>query len=334
MEKFEKIFNQFLACVQTLQESLNVSFAEALVETFDNLENGKIKVEMGAPDKETVAKLSKMYEKLDYDHLPQKVKVQVFTYLTLKAINDDNRDANQMPTPPIISTLIALIMQKLLPTDKELEIVDPAMGTGNLLYAVINQLKSENHSKDHYKLIGIDNDEEMLNLADVAAHLNNINIELFCQDALTPWMVPSPDAVVSDLPIGYYPVDENAKNFATKAEKGHSFAHLLLIEQIIKNLKPAGYAFLVVPKSILSGKVGADFMPWLTKKVYLKAIVELPDKMFQNKFNQKSILVFQNHGENATSSEVLLTKLESLNGQDALVNFNDKLNEWYTKTIH
>ena len=334
IEKFEKIFNQFLACVQTLQESLNVSFAEALVETFDNLEGGKIKVEMGAPDKETVAKLSKMYEKLDYDNLPQKIKVQVFTYLTLKAINDDGRNANQMPTPPIISTVIALIMQKLLPKDKDLEIVDPTIGTGNLLYAVINQLKSENHSRDKYKLIGIDNDEEMLNLADVAAHLNNINIELFCQDSLTPWMVSSPDAVVSDLPIGYYPVDENAKNFATKAEKGHSFAHLLLIEQIIKNLKPVGYAFLVVPKSILSGKVGADFMPWLTKKVYLKAIVELPDSMFQNKFNQKSILVFQNHGEGANSSEVLLTKLESLKKQDALVNFNVKLNEWYTKTIH
>lgn len=334
IEKFEKIFNEFLACVQTLQEALNVSFAEALVETFDNLESGKIKVEMGAPDKETVAKLSKMYEKIDYDNLPQKVKVQVFTYLTLKAINDDGRDANQMPTPPIISTVIALIMQKLLPKNQDLEIMDPTIGTGNLFYAVINQLKAENHSKDRFKLVGIDNDEEMLNLADVAAHLNNLDIELFCQDALMPWMVPSPDAVVSDLPIGYYPIDENAKNFATKAEKGHSFAHLLLIEQIIKNLKPAGYGFLVVPKSILSGKVGADFMPWLSKKVYLKAIVELPDNMFQNKFNQKSILVFQNHGENATSSEVLLTKLDSLKSQDALIKFNVKLNEWYTKTIH
>lgn len=334
IKKIEQIFDEFLSCVQTLQEALNVSFGEALVETFDNLESGKIKVEMGAPDKETVEKLSKMYAKLDYENLSHKVKVQIFTYLTLKAINEDGRDANQMPTPPIISTVIALLMQKLLPKDKKLKIVDPAIGTGNLLYAVINQLKAENHSQDKYQLYGIDNDEDMLNLADVAAHLNDIDIELFCQDALMPWMIDSPDVVVSDLPIGYYPVDENAANFATKAEKGHSFAHLLLIEQIIKNLKPAGYGFLVVPKSILSGKVGADFMPWLSKKVYLKAIVELPDNMFQNKFNQKSILVFQNHGENAISTEVLLTKLDSLKNQDALVKFNVKLNEWYTKTIH
>ncbi len=121
-------------------------------------------------------------------------------------------------------------------------------------------------------MAGIDNDEDMLNLADVAAHLNGLKISLYCQDALTPWLIPSPDAVVSDLPIGYYPIDENAKNFATKANKGHSFAHLLFIEQIIKNLKPAGYAFLVVPKSILAGKVGSDFMPWLSKKVFLRSI--------------------------------------------------------------
>ncbi|WP_281196275.1 class I SAM-dependent methyltransferase, partial [Lactobacillus acetotolerans] len=143
-----------------------------------------------------------------------------------------------------------------------------------------------------------------------------------------------PDAVVSDLPIGYYPIDENAKDFATKANKGHSFAHLLFIEQIIKNLKPAGYAFLVVPKSILAGEIGSDFMPWLSKKVFLRSIIELPDDMFQNKFNQKSILVFQNHGENAVSSEVLLTKLDSMKNEKALIKFNVKLNEWYTKNIH
>jgi site-specific DNA-methyltransferase (adenine-specific) len=333
VENFEKIFNKFLDCVQCLQKALNVSFGEALTETFDNLENGRIKVEMDAPDKKTVAELAKKYADLNYDKLSRPLKAQVFIYLTLKAINDDGRNANQMPTPPAISTIIALIMQKLLP-DKELEIVDPAIGTGNLLYSVINQLKTADHSKNSYKLAGIDNDEDMLNLADVAAHLNGLKISLYCQDALTPWLIPSPDAVVSDLPIGYYPIDENAKDFATKANKGHSFAHLLFIEQIIKNLKPAGYAFLVVPKSILAGEIGSDFMPWLSKKVFLRSIIELPDDMFQNKFNQKSILVFQNHGENAVSSEVLLTKLDSMKNEKALIKFNVKLNEWYTKNIH
>ena len=95
MENFEKLFNQFLDCVQTLQKALNVSFTEALVETFDNLEQGKIKVENGAPDEKTVAELSKKYQALDYENISQKDKAQVFTFLTLKAVNDDGLDANQ-----------------------------------------------------------------------------------------------------------------------------------------------------------------------------------------------------------------------------------------------
>ena len=64
MENFEKLFNQFLDCVQTLQNALNVSFTEALVETFDNLEQGKIKVENGAPDEKTVEELTRSIKQL------------------------------------------------------------------------------------------------------------------------------------------------------------------------------------------------------------------------------------------------------------------------------
>ena len=332
MENFEKLFNQFLACVTTLQDALNVSFGEALTETFDNLENGKIKVEMGAPDTETVAQLSKMYAKLNYEQLPKRSKVLIFNYLTLKAINDDGRNSNQMPTPPALATVIALLMQRLLPADQQLEVVDPALGTGSLLYSVINQLKTENHSKNLYQLAGIDNDEQMLDFADIAAHLSELKIDLYCQDAMMPWMTEPADAIVSDLPIGYYPLDNNAEHFELKNKKGHSYAHFLFVEQIVKNLKAGGFAFLLVPTGMLQEKDRNQFMPWLTKKVFLNAIVDLPDDMFRNKFNQKSILVFQNHGDNAKAKDVLLTKLDSLKKEDSLIAFNIKLNEWYTKS--
>lgn len=334
MENFEKIFNQFLQCITVLQDDLNVSFGEALTETFDNLENGKIKVENGAPDEKTVQKLSQLYQTLNYEKLPRKTKVLVFNYLTLKALNEDNRNANQMPTPPVLATVMALMMQKLLPKDKQLEVVDPAIGTGSLLYSVINQLIAENHSKNNYNLVGIDNDETILDYADIAAHLNGLDIELFCQDAIMPWMSKPADAIISDLPIGYYPLDNNAKSFDLRAEKGHSYAHFLFVEQIVRNLKPGGFAFLLVPRIMISGQDRDQFMPWLSKKVYLDAIIDLPDDMFKNKFNQKSILVFQNHGENAVSRDVLLTKLGSLKREDSLVDFNIKLNEWYTKPNH
>jgi site-specific DNA-methyltransferase (adenine-specific) len=333
MDKIEKLFNEFLSCVQCLQDALNVTFGEALTETFDNLENDQIKVEVGAPDPETVKLLSQKYSQLHYKKLNQQVKVQIYTYLLLKDVEEDGLNANQLPTPLTISTIIAMFMQKLLP-NKNLLLADPAIGMGNLMFSVVNQLKNANHSKVNFKLIGIDNDESMLNFTDIGAQLNKLKIDLYCQDALTPWLFTNPDVVISDLPIGYYPLDDNAVNFTTKSEKGHSFAHLLFIEQIIKNLQPGGYAFLLVPQAILSGKGGSEFMPWLSEKVALRAIVELPDSIFKNKLNQKAVLVFQNHGDDVHTSEVFLTKLDTLKKEKDLIKLNVKLNEWYTKNIN
>lgn len=329
-KKIEELYPKFQQAVELLQKDLNVSFASALTETFDNLENGKIKVEAGAPDQETVAKLTKQYHELDYENLSRNVKMQIFTLLTLKAMGEDGRNYTQMPTPIIIATVIALMWQKMVPEDYKI-VVDPAIGTGNLLYSVIRQLISENHSKNDYKLYGIDNDETLLDLADVGAHLDDLDIELFRQDALNAWMTPAADVILSDLPVGYYPLDDNAKNFELHAQEGHSFTHNLMIEQIIKNLKPNGYAFLVVPKLLFSDQNSTVFMPWLAKKVNLQAIVELPSKMFANQVQEKSILVFQNHGDQAQSKEVLIAKLDSLKDPKSLVEFNLKLNDWYNK---
>lgn len=330
MKKLEEMYPKYEAAVETLKKALNTSFASALTETFDNLENEKIKVEDGAPDKDTIAQLTKLYRELDYENAPKELKVQVFTLLTLKAINEDERNYTQMPTPSIIATIIALMWQRLVPSTAK-EVVDPAIGTGNLLYSVIRQLMQENHSKSQYELIGIDNDEDLLDLADVGAHLEGLNINLFRQDSLDPWMIPPADVIVSDVPVGYYPLDENAKKFDNHEEEGHSFAHVLMIEQIVKNLKSNGFAFLVVPKILFTSENGNGFMQWLAKKVNLRAIVELPNQMFTSQVQQKSILVFQNHGDKSEPGEVLVTKLDSLKDPKSLVEFNMKLNEWSGK---
>lgn len=49
---------------------------------------------------------------------------------------------------------------------------------------------------------------------------------------------------------------------------------------------------------------------------------------------KKSVLAFQNHGDEAKASEVLLTKLDSLKKEESLIQFNVKLDEWYAKINH
>lgn len=328
MSNIEKQYSKFDDAVELLKNSLNVSTVSALTETFDNLENKKIKVENGAPDKETVQKLAELYKTINYEKLTSAQRVNLFTLMTLKALTQDGKDYNLMPTPPIIATIIALLWKHLITSDK-LTIVDPAIGTGTLLFTLVKELMQNNHSKGQYSLYGIDNDESVLDLADINAHLNNLKIELFRQDAMDPWMIKESDVVVSDLPVGFYPLDDNIKDFATRSDEGHSLAHELYIEQIIKNLRADGFAFLLVPNSLLNGEVGKKFMPWLAKKVYLRDLVELPTNLFSSQMNQKSLLVFQNHGT-SQASKVLITKIGSLKDEKSLVKFNVELNEWYT----
>lgn len=327
IEQTTALFNKFEAAVKLLQDALNVAPVEALTETFDNLETGQIKVEEGAPDQETVAKLAKLYAALDYDQLTREQKQQVFSLLVLKALSDQEVEPNLMPTPPVIATVIALLWRKLL-GDKPASVVDPALGTGSLLVNLAQQLASANHSQNNLTLAGLDNDEDLLALSDINFHLAGLDADLYCQDALLPWLSAKPDAIVSDLPVGYYPNDKNAENFANRRKSGHSYTHVLYIEQIIKSLKPGGFAFLVIPTSLLNGKMANDFVTWLAEKVYLQALIELPQDLFYSKLQSKEILVFQNHGGGAKPKQVLAAKLDSLKSPASLANFSYRLDQW------
>lgn len=327
IKELTALFERFQDCVDTLQQALNVSPVSALTETFDNLEHGEIKVEAGAPNSETVQVLSKKYQALNYDQLALNTKAQLFTLLALHALSSEKVDGNLMPTPEVLGTIIALMFQKMLPLDQQ-TIIDPAVGTGTLLSTVVSQLAQSNHSKNDFTLVGMDNNEDLLDLADVNFHLHRQKINLIFQDSLLPWMEEQPDVVISDLPVGYYPNDENAKHFGTRAKTGHSLAHYLMIEQIVKMLRPGGFAFLVVPTLLFTGKSAADFVPWLANKVYLQALVELPKNLFNNSLVHKQLLVFQNHGGGARPKQVLTAQLGSLKDKKSLVEFNLQLEHW------
>ncbi len=50
------------------------------------------------------------------------------------------------------------------------------------------------------------------------------------------------DVIISDLPVGYYPNDEIASRFTVAATGEHTYAHHLLMEQLLKYLKKDGIA--------------------------------------------------------------------------------------------
>ncbi len=81
----------------------------------------------------------------------------------LKAIRIDKIQANYQITPDTIANVIGYIISGIFHSKKELTILDPAMGTANLLTAIYHQLETSIGVTP--TISGIENDDAMFELA-------------------------------------------------------------------------------------------------------------------------------------------------------------------------
>jgi site-specific DNA-methyltransferase (adenine-specific) len=206
-------------------------------------------------------------------------------------------------------------------------LLDPAVGTGNLLTTVINFLHSQT-----IDAIGIDVDDLLIRLAYVNANLQQHPIEFFNQDSLAPLFVDPVDAVICDLPVGYYPDDIRAKDYKLYAEKGHSFAHYLFIEQSIRHTKDAGYLFFIIPNSLFESDESGKLHEFLKEKVYIQGLLQLPLSMFKSKQSAKSIFILQKKGKEVQApKQALLVDLPSLSNRQAVEHIFSQIDDWMKK---
>jgi site-specific DNA-methyltransferase (adenine-specific) len=152
---------------------------------------------------------------------------KAFQLAILKGQKDIPHPNRQM-TPDTIGLFIGYLVNKFMERKKGLTLFDPAVGTGNLLLAVLNQLAEEAE-----KAFGSEIDDVLIKLA--YGHRRTCRkrkSSFLTRTALQPIFMEHADVtVICDLPVGYYPDDESARAFELKADEGHSFSHHLFIEQ-------------------------------------------------------------------------------------------------------
>lgn len=327
-QKIQQLYQQLDQSVGVLQTNLKSTYVDALTETLDNLIRQEVHVENGAPTADVVTQLTQAYAGMDLQALTNAERFNLIQLLLVRAQKADRLQANLQATPNAVGLLFSLLVNTFISTEqKELTIVDPVVGAGNLLFAIAQQLAFEQRQLNLY---GIDNNEDLLSLASTFSELLGKAVTFLHQDALTPWLLnQQPDVVVADLPVGYYPVDSRAEKFELREKSGHSFAHDLLIEQSMKSLKSGGLGLFIVPANLFQQSNGADLTHWLTTKVYLQAVISLPAKVFEADVAEKAILVLQNHGGQARQAkEVLLTSAPDTQQISALREFSVQLQTW------
>lgn len=334
IDKIQPTYIEMVKAIDILKNAFDISFFEALIKTCDNLlDGGKVQVVNGEPSETAQKELAELYAKIDLKQFDAEEMRQLFQLLLLKGFKEDKVPANYQMTPDTIGILITAIIREIFrPDEQGLTIFDPTVGTGNLLFTIVNQLKSLGY-KDIIEY-GVDNDDVMLTLASLNAKLEGQNIKLFHQDAIDDLHVPEPDIVIADLPVGYYPVDQKVDGYKTKNTAGHSYAHHVLIERSIRMIKYGHIGIFIVPANLFETKETTSLLSYIQSEGYLQAFLKLPTSLFGNKNSGKAILLFQRKGGLAKQAQnILLGDIPSFKDMDEFNKFMAELREWLKGNI-
>lgn len=332
-EKIETAFSLMEKAIITLQQSLGTSFFDAYIENTENLvDNAKVRVIDQQPNAATVEKVEVLYQEILALGLEKEEWRKLTQLILLKGSMSENLQPNHQLTPDSIGFLFVFLIEQLtLKKEQPISVLDVTVGMGNLLLTTIINLQAANYS---VKGIGVDNDETLLAIAAADSLLVGEEVKLFHQDSLQDLLVDPVDYVVSDLPVGYYPNDQQAEKFMTHSEKEHSYAHHLLIEQAMNYVKPDGFGLFLVPSNFLETEQGPLLQKWLKDEVFLQGIIQLPDELFKSEHSRKSILLLQKKGETAEQAEkVLLVHLPSLKNPTNVTEFFKKFEDWKSSNL-
>ncbi|WP_100331846.1 class I SAM-dependent methyltransferase [Bacillus xiapuensis] len=321
----ESLFKTFDETAAILQQELSCTYLDALAETAENLFQKQVLQENMS--EMTKKRIEKKYEGIQLAGLSKEEIRKAYQLAILKGMKENVQPNHQM-TPDSIGLFIAYLLGKFMKEKKEFALMDPAAGTGNLLLTVLNQWPDKKIAAT-----GIEVDDLLLKLAWCGANLLEHSVQFYNQDALEPLLVDPVDAVVCDLPIGYYPNDARAAAFELQAEEGHSYAHFLFMEQSLKHTKPGGYLFFLIPNHLFESQGADKLHRYFQKHAYIQGVIGLPLSMFKNKQAAKSIFVLQKHGEKVQApKQVFLANMPSMKEANALQSIMIKIDKWFLES--
>jgi site-specific DNA-methyltransferase (adenine-specific) len=323
IESVEKLFTMFNVTADLLKDELSCTYLEALAESGDNLFHGKVLQE--EISEWTSKRLEKLYGEVRLaDHSKEEIR-KGFQLAILKGMQENVQAHHQM-TPDSVGLFMGYLVSKFI-SKQSYRLLDPAVGTGNLLSTVLHQLDEK-----EVESAGIEIDDVLIRLAYVNANLLEHEVQLFNQDTLDPLFIDPVDAVISDLPVGYYPNDLRASEFKVKAESGHTYAHHLFIEQSARHTKEGGYMFFIIPNGLFESEQAGNLRELFKSHLYIQGIIQLPKTIFKNEQAAKSILVLQKQAEGIKPpKQALLVELPKLSDGSAMSRMLGKIDEWFAE---
>jgi len=296
----ELFYDVITNTIEILYEARHSNYFTLLAETVNNILENRVMTDV---DQETEGMLNRWYRKLDdKDFTPEDIR-KALQSIFMQGFKEE-KIANDL-TPDTIGFLMAYIISKLNGDNKnDIKILDPLVGTGNLIFSIANQLENE------CKLYGIDYSEFKVKLCSMASNLMNTDIELFMQDT-TDIKLVNMDYVVCDM----------------VNNKTDSYFPYEVILNHKDSLKEDGYMICVIPNDFFEHDKDSKFKTELMQKSSIYGIIELPDDFFIGQ--PKSLLIIKNAIR--TDKNVLMVKLPSFSDSYLFNNTLTQIEVWFEK---
>ena len=308
-EKIEQAYTYLLENVQIIQNDLTTNFYDALIEQNGIYLDGQTNLEDVKKNNQALKRLA----------LRKEEWLRTYQFLLMKAAQTEPLQANHQFTPDAIGHLMIFLMEQLW-SAKDLSLLELGSGMGILGASF---LTSMNKKVDY---LGIEIDDLLIDLAASMAEVMDLQMGFVQGDAVRPQVLKESDFIVSDLPIGYYPDDQIASRYQVAAKDEHTYAHHLLMEQSLKYLKTGGYAIFLAPTDLLTSSQSDLLKSWLTDQAQLVAIVALPEDLFAQGAQSKTIFVVQK--KVIEGFEPFVYPLASLRDPEILLEFKENFQNW------
>ena len=287
-KKVEEIFDIFQDCAIFLYDNLKMNYYDSVLMISKNiLDENTIDI-----DKSLRLKYVRRLNKFKSDYNVEELR-KGLNYVFLNCFKEMGFTLNI--TPDSIVYLINYLVDKLYPK-KEISILDPAIGTGNLLFGVSN-------NRNVSSLYGIDNNDVMINLSSIMGNFIE-PVNLFYQDTLTVEL-ENIDLIVSDLPND---VD---------------FTYDFIIHHI-DSIKEECFMILLMDNKFFT-EINSDKKKIIDSKAVMQGIIELPDSFFKE--NKKSIVILKRSTDKVKN--FLIAQMPNINDSNAMKEFLNKIELYF-----
>lgn len=308
-ESIEKAYELLLENVQLLQNDLKTNAYDALIEQNVIYLDAKSENETVLANHQTLRDLG----------LSKEEWRRAYQFLFIKLAQSEPLQANHQFTPDSIGFVLLFLLENLT-KEQKLDVLEIGSGTGNLAQILIN------NSSKKLDYLGLEVDDLLIDLSASIADVVGSELSFAQEDAVRPSLLKESDIIVSDLPLGYYPDDSIASRYQVAAQNEHTYAHHLLMEQSLKYLKAKGFALFLAPVNLLTSPQSDLLKAWLKGYADIVAVITLPEVLFGNPANAKSIFVLQKQSDQAP--ETFVYPLTDLQNRDKLLDFMENFKKW------